>query len=56
MACRLLDSKPLPEPVITHCQLDPLEEIFVKFESNTKILTQQNAFENVAAIFQVKMS
>ena len=33
MACRLLGAKPLPEPVLTGCQLDPWEHISVKFKS-----------------------
>ena len=32
-------TKPLPEPMLTYCQL--------KFESNTKILIEENAFPNV---------
>ena len=33
MACRLFGAKPLPEPMLTYCQLDPS----MKFESKYKI-------------------
>ena len=33
MACRLFGAKPLPEPMLTYCQLDSWEHISVKFES-----------------------
>ena len=33
MACRLFGAKPLPEPMLAHCQLDPWEQNSVKFES-----------------------
>ena len=32
MACRLFEAKPLPEPMLTYCQLDSWEQISVKFE------------------------
>ena len=32
MACRLFGAKPLPEPMLTCCQLDSWEQISVKFE------------------------
>ena len=55
MACRLFGTKPLPEPMLTYCQLDPEEQIAVKFYQNTKLFIEKNAFENVvcemAAIF-----
>ena len=31
MACRLVDAKPLSEPMLPYCQLDPKEHISVKF-------------------------
>ena len=37
MACHLYDAKPLPEPMMTYCQVDPLEQTSVKFESKYKI-------------------
>ena len=33
MASRLFGAKPLPEPMLTYCQLDSWEHISVKFES-----------------------
>ena len=36
MACRLFGAKPLPHPMLTHCQLDPLKQTSVKFESKYK--------------------
>ena len=46
MACRLFGAKPLPEPMLTFCQLDPQEQTSVKFES-TKFPTGEIAFEKV---------
>ena len=37
MACRLFGAKSLPEPMLTYCQLDPQEQISVKFHSKYKI-------------------
>ena len=31
MACRLFGDKPLPEPMLEYCQLDPNEQTSVKF-------------------------
>ena len=36
MACRLDGVKPLSEPMLSYCQLDPKEHISVKFYSNLK--------------------
>ena len=33
MACRLSGAKPLPEPMLPYCQLDPWEQTSVKVES-----------------------
>ena len=33
MACCLYDTKPLPELMMTFCQLDPWEQISVKFDN-----------------------
>ena len=46
MACCLFGAKPLPEPMMTHCQLDPWEQISVKFVSKCKNFIQENASEN----------
>ena len=32
MACRLFGAKPLPEPMLAYCQLDPWEQIYVEIE------------------------
>ena len=47
MACHLFGAKPLPEPVVTYCQLDHWEQISVKFNWNFKLFIQENAFEYV---------
>ena len=31
-ACRLFGAKPLPEPMLTYCQIDSWEQILVKFK------------------------
>ena len=31
MACRLFGAKPLSEPMLSYCQLDPKEQTSVKF-------------------------
>ena len=36
MACRLFGAKPLSEPMLEYCQLDPWEQTSVKFYSNLK--------------------
>ena len=36
VACRLFGATPLPEPMPPYCQLDPQEQISVKFESQFK--------------------
>ena len=48
MACRVLDAKPLPEPMLTYCQLDSWQHILVKFESEFyHFHSRKNAIENV---------
>ena len=47
MACRLIGAKPLPEPTLTYCQLDPKEQTSVKFESRYGNFIPKNAFQNV---------
>ena len=37
MACRLSGAKPLPEPMLPYCYLDPWEQNAVKFEFKQKI-------------------
>ena len=36
MACSLFSTKPLPEPVVTYCQLDPQEHISMKYNLKFK--------------------
>ena len=36
MVCLLFDAKPLPEQMLTYCQLDHQEQTLVKFESQYK--------------------
>ena len=38
MVCRLIGAKPLSEPMLDYCQLDPCEHISVKFNPTTTIL------------------
>ena len=47
MACHLFGAKPLPELMLTHCQLDPQEQISVKFESKYEHSIEENAIEHV---------
>ena len=42
MACRLFGAKPLPEPMLTYCQLE-----FWSLNWNSVIFIQENAFKNV---------
>ena len=46
MACRLFGAKPLPEPKPPYHELDPEKHDSAEFESNYKILAQENAFIN----------
>ena len=47
MACHLFSVKPLSEPILDYCELDPREHISVKLESKSAIFIKENAFENV---------
>ena len=47
VACHLFGTKPLPEPMLTNCQLDPKEQTSVEFKSKYMIFIHKNAFENV---------
>ena len=47
MACRLTDAKPLSEPMLDYCQLDPCEHTSMKIYQNTAIFIEENARENV---------
>ena len=46
MACRLDGAKPLPEPMLEYCKLDP-EELQLNVNRNSYIFIQENPFENV---------
>ena len=47
MSCRMFDTKPFSEPVLTYFQLDPWEHSSVRFSSKYYILLyQENALEN----------
>ena len=46
-ACRLDGAKPLSEPMLEFCELDPWVQTAVKFESRKKSFHEENAFENV---------
>ena len=39
MAWRFFSTKPLPESMLTYCQLDPCEQIPLKFETKYKIIS-----------------
>ena len=41
MTCRLFGAKPLPEPMLLYCQLDPYEQTSVKFQSRYKTFHSQ---------------
>ena len=45
-ACRLFSAKPLPEPMLDHCQLDSWVQVSVKFQGNLIIFIQENALKN----------
>ena len=47
MACRLHGTKPLLEPMLGYCRLDPQEQTSVKFELKYKIFICENVFQNV---------
>ena len=47
MVCRPIGAKPLPEPMLTYCQLRPSVQTSMKSESKFKIFNNENAFENV---------
>ena len=52
MACRLVGTKPSPEPMLAYCQLDPWEQISKwNLNWNSNIFIQENAIENV--VYQI---
>ena len=47
MACRLFGAKPLPEPMLPYCQLDPWEQTHWHLNQNTlKLFIRENTLEN----------
>ena len=46
-ACRQTSDKPLPEPMLTYCELDSWLQIQWKSNRNSIIFIQENAFEIV---------
>ena len=44
---RLFVAKPLSEPMLGYCQLDPKEQTYENFNTNSYIFIHENAFENV---------
>ena len=56
MACRLIGAKPLSEPVLPYCQLDPKERFSVKFYLKFKSLIQENAPINIPCEMAVILS
>ena len=46
MACRLDDAKPLSEPMLEYCELDPKEQTW-NLNRKSNIFLQENAFESV---------
>ena len=47
MACCLVGTKPLSEPMLEYCWLDLYEQTSVNFNWNSHIFIQENTFENV---------
>ena len=55
MACRLAGTKPLSEPMLEYCQLDPWEQINLNRNSHISI-QENNAFEYIVWIMSVILS
>ena len=47
MAFHLFSTKPLSEPMLVCCQLEPYEQILVEFDQNIGIFVNENALENI---------
>ena len=56
MACRLLGAKPLSEPMLAYCILDPTEHILMNFFQNSKVFIQGNTLENVVCVMAAILS
>ena len=46
-ACRLFDTKPLPQPMQPYCQLDLSTLISMKLQAKYNIFIRENTFENI---------
>ena len=51
MACCLFSAKPLTDPKLPYCQLDPRNKIQWNINRNSYIFIYKNAFENVSKKF-----
>ena len=47
MACRLLGAKPLSEPMLEYCQLDPCNKLHRNLNRNSNIFIEEDALEIV---------
>ena len=47
MACRMDGAKPLSEPMLEYCQLDPSKKFQWNLDRNSYTFIQENAFEDV---------
>ena len=47
MACHLFCTKPISEPMLAYCQLDPWEQFSVKFLSKFRHFRSRKAVENI---------
>ena len=50
MVCRILVDKTLSDLMLIYCQLEPLGQISVKFESKSAIFVLENEIENAVCI------
>ena len=48
-ACRLVGAKPLPEPMLYHCQLDRQEQNSFNCSGNVNIFIEENALKMLSA-------
>ena len=48
MACRLVGTKPLSEPMMDNFYLDHMEKTWLYFNQNSYIFIEENAVQNVA--------
>ena len=56
ITCRLFGAKPLPEPILTFCHLDPSWHASVEFHQNTHIFIRENVFENIVCKISSSLS